>query len=91
MSDVTKNKVDYRFKILYAVGIIMVCCGHTGFSDFDWGSYKTDIWWYYMPKKLHYTLIIYVVSGIFFSIIIQKGISFVKRHMVRMLSEKYNL
>lgn len=64
---------------------------HIGFSDFDWVSYKTDIWWYYMPRKLHYTLIIYVVSGIFFSIIIQKGISFVKRHMVRMLSEKYNL
>lgn len=27
----TKNKkVDYRFKILYAVAIIMVCCGHAG-------------------------------------------------------------
>ena len=22
------KKVDYRFKILYALGIIMVCCGH---------------------------------------------------------------
>lgn len=24
------KNVDYRFKILYAVGIIMVCLGHTG-------------------------------------------------------------
>lgn len=45
---------------------------YIGFSDFDWISYKTDIWWYYIPKGLSYTLIIYVVAGIAFSIIVQK-------------------
>lgn len=48
------------------------------FSDFDWLSYKTNIWWYYMPKGLSFTLIIYVVAGIIFSILVQKFINLIK-------------
>lgn len=51
---------------------------HVGFSDFDWVSYKTNIWWYYTPKGVKYTLIIYVVVGIAFSILIQKMIDQIK-------------
>lgn len=47
---------------------------HLAFADFDWVSYKTDIWWYYKPKGLGYTLIIYVVAGIVFSIMVQKAV-----------------
>lgn len=48
---------------------------YVGFSDFNWISYKTDIGWYYIPKGLGYTRIIYVVAGITFSIIVQKIIN----------------
>lgn len=51
---------------------------YTGFADFDWVSYKTDIWWYYTPKGLEYTLIIYVIVGIAFPIIIQKFLDMLK-------------
>ena len=42
------------------------------FPDFDWSSFHTDIWWYYMPGGLSYTLIIYVVGGVLFSLLIHK-------------------
>ena len=42
-----------------------------GFSDFDWVSYKTNIWWYYKPRNLEYTLILYVAAGIIFPIMFQ--------------------
>ena len=43
-----------------------------GFSDFDWSSYKNDVFWYYAPLNLSYTLIIYVVAGLAFPILFQK-------------------
>ena len=36
----SRNPIDYRFKILYAIAIILVCCGHTNGGGvsilFDW-------------------------------------------------------
>lgn len=64
-------------KTLYAV----ICKTGIAFADFDWYKYKTEIWWYYMPKGLVYTLIIYVVFSIVFSIVIQKIIDFVVRRV----------
>lgn len=55
---------------------------YSGFSDFDWVGYKTNIWWYYMPKELEYTLIIYVVFGIAFSIVVQKVIDCIKKRVI---------
>ena len=51
---------------------------HFGFFDFNWFNYQTDIWWYYKPKGLEHTLIIYVIVGIAFSIVVQKFIDAVK-------------
>jgi hypothetical protein len=41
------------------------------FPDFDWGGYKTDLFWYYIPRGLKHTLILYVVGGIAFSLAVQ--------------------
>ncbi|WP_270913440.1 hypothetical protein [Allofournierella sp. CML151] len=54
-----------------------------GFEDFDWLSYKTDIWWFYKPKGLDQMLLIYVVFGIIFSIVIQKLINILKQRLRR--------
>lgn len=58
-------------KTIYAVTSLF----YAGFADFDWIGYKTNIWWYYIPKGLGHTLIIYVVIGIAFPIAIQKTIN----------------
>lgn len=47
-------------------------------NEFDWVSYKTNIWWYYKPKGLDYTLIIYAIAGIVFSIFIQIAVNKLK-------------
>ena len=47
-------------------------------SDFDWGSYKSNLFWFYQPRGLNCTLILYVVVGIVFSIIVQKEIDRIK-------------
>lgn len=52
---------------------------YEGFSNFDLASYKTDIWWYYYPKGINHTLIIYVVAGIIIPILIQKIINEFKK------------
>ncbi len=44
------------------------------FPDFDWTSYKSSAFWFYMPKNLSQTLIIYVFAGLAFPILLQKGI-----------------
>lgn len=50
---------------------------YSGFADFDWISFKTDIWYYYLPKGLAYFLPVYVIGGIAFSILVQKAITHV--------------
>ena len=44
---------------------------YAGFANFDWIRYKTDIWYYYMPKGVVYTLIIYSFAGVAFPILVQ--------------------
>ena len=51
---------------------------YVGFADFDWTSYKTDIFWYYTPKGISYTAIIYVAAGLAFPVFIQKTIDKLK-------------
>ena len=59
------------------------------FADFDWVEYKTNIWWYYKPKGLSYTLILYVVAGIAFSIVVQKLWTLLKEKAVLRLNENF--
>lgn len=61
---------------------------YVGFSDFDWVSFKTNIWWYYTPKGIEYTNIIYVVVGIAFSIFVQKMIDFIKNRVAKIIIRK---
>lgn len=44
------------------------------FSDFDWPNYQGDIWWYYVPREVSYTLILYVIAGMTFPLLAQKGL-----------------
>lgn len=52
------------------------------FSNFDWVSYKTNIWWYYVPKGLNNMLILYVIGGITFPIAVQKIIDRMKKTLI---------
>lgn len=49
------------------------------FQDFNWEAYHTDIWYYYLPKGLSQTAIIYVFVSITLSISIQLLINKIKR------------
>lgn len=49
------------------------------FNDFDWISYKNDIWWYYVPKGIGQTLIIYLIAGIVVPVLIQRIINWLKK------------
>lgn len=40
-------------------------------ADFDLQAYKTDIWYYYFPKELRQTGILYIIAGIFIPIAVQ--------------------
>ena len=92
LKSVTKNSkivnliADSSYSIMmnHLLGILLVksmfaCISKytSGFSDFDGISFHKDIWWYYLPKGLSYTLILYVVSGVLFPLFIQKIITHV--------------
>lgn len=57
---------------------------YAGFSDFDWAGFKTDIWWYYIPKNVGQMLILYTIAGLAFPILIQKGIDLTKKVFLSM-------
>ena len=52
------------------------------FYYFDWEAYKSNIWWFYWPKELPSTTLLYVVAGILIPIIIQKAIDLVKHTVI---------
>ena len=39
--------------------------------NFDWSSYKTDVWYLYLPKNIEQMKIIYIFAGIVIPILIQ--------------------
>ena len=61
---------------------------YAGFSDFNMTSYQTDIFWYYIPKGLSYTVLIYVAAGIAFPILVQKGIDITKYFILRKIKKQ---
>ena len=53
------------------------------FKDFDWDAYHSNIWYFYKPKGLSQTLIIYVVISIIFAIAIQRVIDWLKQKILK--------
>ncbi len=49
------------------------------FYYFDWEAFKSDIWWYYWPRELPSTTLLYVTAGVLVPIIIQKVFNFIKQ------------
>ena len=49
------------------------------FYYFDWEAFKSNIWWFYWPKELPSTTLLYVASGVLIPILIQKAINMVKQ------------
>ncbi len=62
-------------KTIYA----LICKFGIAFQDFNWISYKTNIWWYYIPNGVGNTLVLYLVAGIAFPILVQRAIDWVKK------------
>lgn len=47
-------------------------------SEFDWVAYKTDLWYYYLPRGIGQTRILYLVAGIMIPIGIQWALNKLK-------------
>ena len=52
---------------------------------FDWDKFKSDIWWFYWPKELPSTTLLYVAAGVLVPILIQQGLNFVKKKIPSMI------
>lgn len=48
--------------------------------DFDWEAFKSNIWYYYMPKENSYFGLVYVITGVSFSLMMQQIINVLKNH-----------
>lgn len=70
--------------------IFAFCYKHSNslFSDFNWNEYHTNIWYYYLPKGLFQTRIIYIVVSIVLAIFIQKTVDYVKMKIFDSKKEK---
>lgn len=60
------------FMLVKSVFAIGYKYSNTLFQDFDWTAYHTSIWYYYLPKGIEQTRIIYVFVAIAVPILIQK-------------------
>lgn len=58
------------------------------FADFDMVSYKTDVWWLYLPHGIEQMRILYVIAGIVIPIYMQRGIDAGKRQVQRIFERK---
>lgn len=52
---------------------------YDGYADFYWEGLKTELMYFYLPRDITHTLLLYTASGIVFPILLQKGIDAVKR------------
>ncbi|WP_158584951.1 acyltransferase family protein [Lacrimispora algidixylanolytica] len=51
--------------IMFAKTLFAIICKYTKYChDFDWVSYKTELWWTYFPKGLTQWGLLYLVFGI---------------------------
>lgn len=68
----------FGFMVVKAVYAFFYVHTDTLFQNFNWQEYHNNIWYFYLPKGIEQTRVIYVVCAIAFSIIIQKAIDKVK-------------
>ena len=61
-----------------------IVCG-----NFDWIAYKSDLWYYYLPKDLPQWNLVYAISGILISLFIQKIINESKKLKFFSVKNKY--
>lgn len=74
LADNTFSIMINQFLGFMAVKAVFAILSKSGriFTDFDWPSFKSNIWWYYLPGGMEYSLIIYVVGSIVFCVLLQK-------------------
>lgn len=58
------------------------------FADFDMASYKSDVWWLYLPHGIEQMKLLYVAAGIVIPIYIQRGIDLGRRQLQRLSVRK---
>ena len=73
--------VNHFLGFMLVKGIFAFVFEHTinWFADFDWNAYHTNLWYYYLPKGLIQTRLIYIVVAIALAIAIQKGVDCFKK------------
>lgn len=59
-------------------GLVNVISEGRIFMAFSWEEFRSDIWYYYVPGGISQWMILYLLAGIIFPILIQKGIDAVK-------------
>ena len=53
------------------------------FSSFDWVAFKTNIWYYFVPRQFEYTLLLYVAAGLVLPIFWQCILNFIKHRYAK--------
>ena len=81
LSDNTFSIMENQFLgfLLVKVAFGTIANGTKLFLKFDWSRCKSDIWWYYMPKDVEQTKILYLLAAIFVALLIQWILTQVKK------------
>ena len=72
-------KIQFLGFLLVKVAFGTIANGTKLFLKFDWSRCKSDIWWYYMPKDVEQTKILYLLAAIFAALLIQWILTQVKK------------
>ena len=81
LADNTFSIMENQFLgfLLVKVAFGTIANGTKLFLKFDWSRCKSDIWWYYMPKDVEQTKILYLLAAIFVALLIQWILTQVKK------------
>ena len=81
LADNTFSIMENQFLgfLLVKVAFETIANGTKLFLKFDWSRCKSDIWWYYMPKDVEQTKILYLLAAIFVALLIQWILTQVKK------------
>lgn len=64
---------------------------NTWCQNFDWESYHTNVYYFFMPRGVEQSRVIYVVAGLAIPILIQKGINLCKEKINKGIDDKRRL
>lgn len=73
------RNLQFLVFLLVKVAFGTIANGTKLFLKFDWSRCKSDIWWYYMPKDVEQTKILYLLAAIFVALLIQWILTQVKK------------